>query len=128
VNSSPDGYVVTVLSAPGVPSALVYLAGEIDLAAAGALSDAMDRLSALAPANVMVDLADVTFACASLPNFLVGLRDSLPSDSALWACRPSPASSRILRTTGMDLVVTIRIDFPVVRDDAEPGERARRRN
>jgi anti-anti-sigma regulatory factor len=109
---SDDGYVVSVVAAPGVPSALVYLAGEIDLAAAVALAEAIARLSVLAPTDVIVDLADVTFACATLPNFFVALRNDLPLDATLSACRPGQASHRVLRTTGIDQIITIRWDPP----------------
>jgi anti-anti-sigma factor len=107
-----DGFAVTVLTAADVPAAVVRLAGDIDIAATVALSEAIDRLSTLAPATVMIDLADVTFACSTLPNFLARVHQVLPIGSTLTVCRPPTGTLRILQMTGMDQIATLRADLP----------------
>ncbi|WP_410811528.1 STAS domain-containing protein [Micromonospora sp. 067-2] len=109
---SGEHFVITVLAAPGGPTALVCLAGEIDLAAGPALSGVVDRLSASAPTEVVVDLADVTFACSTLPNFLVRVHRALPDSSALVVCRPTVNTRRLLQVTNMTRIATLRSDLP----------------
>lgn len=108
-----DGFAITVLAAPGTPTALICIDGDIDMAASAALSDATDRLSAAAPASVVIDLVGVTFACATLLTFLACLRQRLPADSTMLLCRPPAATLRLLRMTGMDQIATLRADLPM---------------
>ncbi|MFI6238835.1 STAS domain-containing protein [Micromonospora sp. NPDC050795] len=115
-----DHFVITLLAAPDGPSALVCLAGEIDLDAGPALSDVADQLSAFAPTEVVVDLADVTFACSTLPNFLARMHLTLPPNSALVVCRPTTNTHRLLEMTKMGQIATLRDDLPM------PGYRASR--
>jgi anti-anti-sigma factor len=116
---SDDGFAVNVLAAPAAPSALVCLVGEIDLAASAALSDAADRLSAIAPATVVVDLAGVTFAGAALLNFLAALHSILPAGATLMVCRPAVDVRRVLQITGMNHIAVICDDL-LAPDSASP--------
>ncbi|MGN9813675.1 STAS domain-containing protein [Micromonospora sp. BQ11] len=110
-----DHYVITVLTAPDAPTTLVRLAGEIDLAAGLALSDVAERLSAIAPSEVVVDVAAVTFACSTLPNFLSQVRATLPNSTALVVCRPTANTRRVLDMTAMGQIATLRDDLPPPR-------------
>ncbi|WCN79427.1 STAS domain-containing protein [Micromonospora sp. LH3U1] len=112
VQLSDDHFSITVLAAPEAPTALVCLAGEIDLEASSALSDVADRLSAIAPTEVVVDVADVTFACSTLPNFLARMHLGLPNSSALVVCRPTTNVQRLLDLTDMARIATLRADLP----------------
>ncbi|GLZ00680.1 STAS domain-containing protein [Actinoplanes sp. NBRC 103695] len=116
-----DGFAVTMHAAPGAPSALICLAGEIDMAASAALSDAVDRLSAATPATVVIDLADVTFACATLLTFLAHLRQRLPADATMLLCRPAAGTRRLLRMTGMEQIATLRADLPITARSPLPA-------
>ncbi|MEH1164119.1 hypothetical protein V6V47_01885 [Micromonospora sp. CPCC 205539] len=109
---SGDHFSITVLAAPEVPTALVCLAGEIDLAANSALSAVADRLSAIAPTQIVVDVAEVTFACSTLPNFLARVHLNLPDRSALLVCRPTTSIQRLLDLTDAGHIATLRDDLP----------------
>ncbi|MEU4788828.1 STAS domain-containing protein [Micromonospora tulbaghiae] len=112
VQVSGDHFVITVLTAPRPPAALVCLAGEIDMDADPALSGVVDRLSAVAPSEVVVDLADVTFASSTLLNFLARARVALRADTALVVCRPRHHTRRLLEMTNVGQLVTMRGDLP----------------
>lgn len=86
----------------------VTLAGEIDIAAYAVLSETVDWLVAVAPASVLVDLAELAFACAALPNFVVQVRHALPDDTEIILWRPRPATDWVLRVTDMAAIATIR--------------------
>lgn len=107
-----DGFTITVLAPPRGPSALVCLSGEIDMAASVALSHAANRLSTVAPAIVIVDLANVTFACSTLPNFVVHLHQCLPVSSTLLLCRPITSIRQLLQMTGMGEISVVRAHLP----------------
>ncbi|GIJ76660.1 anti-anti-sigma factor [Micromonospora phaseoli] len=109
---SGDNFSITLLAAPGATTALVCLAGEIDLTANSALADVVDRLSTIAPTEVVVDVAEVTFACSTLPNFLARMHLNLPNRSALVVCRPTTNVQRLLDLTDMGQIVTLRDDLP----------------
>ncbi|MCI4063975.1 STAS domain-containing protein [Micromonospora sp. R77] len=112
VQVSGDHFVINVLTAPRPPAALVCLAGEIDMDADPALAGVVDRLSAVAPSEVVVDLADVTFASSTLLNFLARAHLALTADTALIVCRPGPHTRRLLEMTGVGKLVTMRGDLP----------------
>jgi hypothetical protein len=82
------------------------LVGEIDIAANTTLADTIDWLIAQAPAVVVVDLADVTFASAALPNFLTRAAMALPA-VAVVVRYATPLTTWVLRATGLPNVVTI---------------------
>ena len=109
---SGDHFVIIVLAAPDGPTALVCLAGEIDLDAGPALWGVADHLSAIAPTEVVVDLADVSFACSTLPNFLARVHLTLPRSSALVVCHPPTNTQRLLLATDMGRIATLRDDLP----------------
>lgn len=93
----------------------VCLTGDIDNAASDVLSGTVEWLAALAPASVLVDLADVTFACSALPNFVVQILQAVPDGAELILKGASPATGWVLRVTDMAAIATIR------HEPAEPG-------
>lgn len=80
--------------------ARVCVEGEVDLAAETALVGAVERLATSGAAAVHVDIAAVTFAGSTLPNFLARVHDHLP-EAALFVCHPTPLHQRILEVTGL---------------------------
>ncbi|MEU8048550.1 STAS domain-containing protein [Micromonospora harpali] len=106
-------FVITVLTAPRCPTALVCLAGEIDMEAGPALSGVVDRLLTIAPTEVVVDLADVTFASSALPNFLARAHLALAAHTTLVVCRPRGSTLRLLQVTNMEAMVTLRRELTV---------------
>jgi anti-anti-sigma factor len=109
-----DGLTITVRALADARSALICLGGEIDHAGFQQLSDAADRLAKTAPASVYVDLGAVTFAGATLPNFLARVHDIVPNRAALVMCRSRPLVRRVLVLTGMSEIATLREDLPDV--------------
>ncbi len=85
----------------------VHLAGEMDMAASTVLSGTIDWLTRLAPASVLLDLTEVTFACATLPNFVVRLRQGLPDGAELVLWRPRPMTRWVLQVTDMAAIAAI---------------------
>ena len=118
-----DGFVdcshdptITIRALPGDSRAHVCLAGEIDVDASVVLSRAVDWLAMSAPVHVLVDLADLTFAGATLPNFLAHVRQVLPGEAGLTLWRPRPPAEWVLRITGMATIAHIRNGAAVVED------------
>ncbi|MET8152487.1 hypothetical protein ACIBSW_22660 [Actinoplanes sp. NPDC049668] len=107
--ASDHGLTVTARATAGKERrAHVCLTGDIDLAASAVLSATIDWLTALAPVSVLVDLADVTFACSTLPNFVVRIRRAVPDGTELVLWRARPATGWVLRVTDMATIATLR--------------------
>ena len=64
-------------------SAVIRVGGGIKTTASAALSAIADRPATEAPARVVIDLADVTFACSVLPAFLPQLHHRPPRASTI---------------------------------------------
>ena len=77
-------------------SARICLSGVVDPTAVGALQDVVARLRRAAPHTVVIDVAEVTFACSTRANFLVEIRSALAADAVVALARPSP----IIRRSG----------------------------
>lgn len=112
-HSSQHGLTVTARTRPGDARCVdVCLTGDIDMAALASLSETVDWLTALAPVYVRVDLAALTFACSTLPNFVVQVRRAVPDDAELILWRAGPTTSWVLQVTDMAAIATLR-DEPV---------------
>jgi anti-anti-sigma factor len=111
-NASVDQAVVTVSARPGEPIAYLRMAGEVDIAAEPALADAVDRLHAVAPRTVVVDLAAVTFACSALVNFVIRVRRAIPDGASVVLCRPTPTVRCLLSLLAMNAMVALPADLP----------------
>jgi hypothetical protein len=108
-HESEHGLTVTARTLPGDDRRVhVCLAGEIDMAASAALSKTVDWLTALAPIHVLIDLAELTFACSTLPNFVVRVRHALPDGAELILWRARPAAGWVLRLADMATIATLR--------------------
>ena len=84
------------------------------MAAATELAAVVDGLATAAVSTVFVDVADITFADSTLPNFCVLLRALLPTGAALAVCRPAPMTRWILEETGMGQILTLRDNLPLL--------------
>lgn len=100
---------VTVVAAPDSPSAWIRLVGDVDMGAEPALAEATDRLGSLTASLMVIDLAAVTFAGATLTHFVDTVHDAHP-DAALVLRQPSPLIRRILTVTGQDQFVVMTGD------------------
>ena len=105
---------VTVLSPVGGSWAQVCITGQVDPAAATELAATIDRLRKTPARLVFVDVAAITFADGSLPDFCRLLRAALPGRSALSICRPGPMTRRILEDAGICDILTVRDDLPLL--------------
>lgn len=123
---SDDGLAVTTMAAPSVTSALIRLSGDIDMTASAALSAIADRLATVAPARVVIDLAEVTFVCSVLPNFLAQLHHRLPAASTILLCRPTSGTRQVLLMTGMDQIATLSADLPLPGNPLPPTRSTQR--
>ena len=99
---------VTVIASPASHRVDVRITGDIDLAAAPVLAEAVRQLAIGSPRSVFVDLAGVTFAGSALPNFLARAYGRLPRGSSLVVCRPNPMTRRVLQMTDMTRILIVR--------------------
>ena len=86
--------------------------GEVDIATAGRLRDALDDLIREAHPTVIVDVADVSFMDSSGVGVLVAAaRRAGREHVQLVLCQPQPAVDLVLRTLQVDRILPI-IDSP----------------
>lgn len=100
---------VTIVMLPGdARRSHLRLAGEMDISSSAVLAQAVDWLTTSAPASVLMDLAELTFACSTLPNFVARVHRAVPDGAELVLWRPGPATEWVLRLTDMASIATIR--------------------
>jgi anti-anti-sigma factor len=109
VDSVRAGLMVSVRSDSSV--AYVRMAGAVDIAGDSELAAAVECLALLAPQTVVMDLADVTFACSTLANFLVRVNRVIPDGAAMVAHGAIPSVRRLLHLTAVDTLVGMRDDL-----------------
>jgi anti-anti-sigma factor len=103
---------VTVSAIPDERCAAVRIVGEIDSGAAPLLASSVRLLSRMSPNLVLIDVGDVEFAGAALPNFLATVHCQLPPDCCLVVCNPAPMVRWLLQATGITQIVSIRDHSP----------------
>jgi anti-anti-sigma factor len=94
----------TVSASPTTGTALVHLGGAIDPVVEPALREVVEQLGTAAPRTVLVDLAEVTFACSTLANLVVQVCAALPPEASLAVCRPSAMTRQVLTLAGVGWV------------------------
>ena len=109
---------VTVSARRREMTAYVRIAGEIDIAIEAALGDAIDRLVAVAPHTVEVDLTAVTFSGVNLANFFAQMYSVIPDGATIVAHGASPRVRRVLDLTGISELVSLHEDAPTRATDA----------
>jgi anti-sigma B factor antagonist len=80
---------------------VLSLAGELDLADAPALRDALRGAVERAPKRLVVDLTEVTFVDSTILGALVEARSALGGDAFALAA-PGPEVRRALEVSGLD--------------------------
>jgi anti-anti-sigma regulatory factor len=98
--------IMTMISADHA-RAVVTMAGDLDIDAWPDLYDAIDWLADAAPDTVTIDVAALTFVGSTLPNFLVRVRQAVPTASALTVSRPTHWTRFILHITDMARIAKI---------------------
>jgi anti-sigma B factor antagonist len=99
-----EGLSVSVESADG--SVVVHVAGEIDMASAPELRDALAEAVRRPPLRLTVDLAQVSFMDSSGLNALSWVRRAAPDTEVVLAW-PSRQCRQILEISGLDRVFTL---------------------
>jgi anti-anti-sigma factor len=91
----------------------IRIVGDLDMGGEQALADAIDSLSRLRPATIILDLTAVTFVGSVFAHFVASVHDTVP-DALVVLRNPSPMARLVLELTGLDT-------DPVVCDGAEPA-------
>lgn len=120
--SDPDGTFSISVTLRSARRAELLLSGDVDLPARQPLADAVDQLAAAAPDHIVVNLAAVTFAGATLVNFLASVRAAVPPRSVLVACRPAPLVHFVLRMTDAAQIATIHLDTCVCSNQRQSAD------
>ncbi|GAA4244925.1 STAS domain-containing protein [Dactylosporangium darangshiense] len=83
----------------------ISLCGAVDIAIEHELGSVLDHVSTAPPSSIVINVANVTFACSTLANFIVCLHNIAPAAPVvLLGC--TPRIHRVLCLTGVDSLVT----------------------
>ncbi len=88
---------------------IVVARGEVDIATAAELSQAMTEAVERSPTRVILDLADVTFMDSSGIKVIVHAQKNLPAGCQVVLRQPQPAVRMVFEVTGL-------IDLFVIED------------
>ncbi len=99
------------------------LIGEIDEDCEQVLTHTAADLRRLAPQRVFVDLAEVSFAGATLVNFLMRVVRAAPPTCATVLCRPTRQTVRLLRITSTDSIAARSDHLPDAWLDPHTADR-----
>jgi anti-sigma B factor antagonist len=94
---------------------VLSLAGELDLADAPALREALRRAAERSPKRLVVDLTDVTFVDSTILGALVEARSALGGDAFALAA-PGFEVRRALEVSGLDRHFTIESSAPPLHE------------
>jgi anti-sigma B factor antagonist len=89
---------------------VLSLCGEVDLASAGALQRAVDRVRTCGAAEVWIDLPRVGFIDSTGLSALVAARRSLTPDRELVLICPTGPALHVIELAGLDRIFKIRPD------------------
>lgn len=107
---------------------VISLSGEVDLATAPALHDALEEIVVhQGNLSVRVDLTGVTFMDSTgLNSLVVGLRDLRERGGHLAITNPRPAIVRLFELTGLSAVVDVTPgkDYPLGSDPTSTDHRS----
>jgi anti-anti-sigma factor len=82
---------------------LIKIGGELDMSTAALFNDMVEAVVCRRPARVVVDMADVTFLCATGLGGLIQARQTIAAGGGLLVLRtPSRPTRRLLTLTGTD--------------------------
>jgi anti-anti-sigma factor len=99
---APEGFAITMRHEAG--ATVLALLGELDLAAAPRVRDALDRIEQERPAHLVIDLSRLCFIDSSGIHLIVDAhRRLLAGRRSTLEIRPgSPAVQRIFQLTGLE--------------------------
>jgi anti-anti-sigma factor len=100
--SGPQGQFLAVEWDMTTGTAVVVLAGELDIASTPWLSGQLAQILARKPQQLVFDMARVGFLDCAAARLIAGPGRSLPEGRRPVIRRPSPAVRRILELTGLD--------------------------
>ncbi len=86
---------------------VLTVAGEVDLATAPALENAIEATLGGQPAALIIDLAQVTFLASAGMAALVGAHQRAGQSTRIAVVADGPATSRQLKMTNLDQVFTL---------------------
>jgi anti-sigma B factor antagonist len=83
------------------PPAVIEVSGEIDLNSAHLVTEAVERVAQIRPAQVVLDMADVRFFCADGLRVLLHARSTVSATGGQLLLRaPSAQTCHVLSLTG----------------------------
>jgi anti-sigma B factor antagonist len=101
-------FTISVAVAVDLSRAEVRLTGELDGAEGRHVEEIIDGLLGRGCRRVAIDLAGLGFlSCAGLTAFLRADREARAAGARVVLTRPTPMISRMLRLTGLDLVLAV---------------------
>ena len=86
---------------------MVSVAGEIDLATAPVLQDALDGVLTVYPTALIIDLSEVEFLGSAGLQILAATHDKLKDSTRLAVVADGPATSRPIQLTGLNEIFTL---------------------
>lgn len=111
-NPRTNKMVIVLAAAPGHRAVCMRITGDVDLVGESDLTSVALKLTVTPCWAVLVDLDGITFAGATLINFLFRLTTQLPEQPMVILCRPSPMTRRMIELTALDDVAMVRGDLP----------------
>lgn len=109
-NTSGDGYpfaeTMTTSVTERTEATVLTVAGDVDLATAPALENAIDAALAAKPTALVIDLAAVSFLASAGMAVLVGAHKRA-GDTRIAVVADGPATSRQLKVTSLDQVFAL---------------------
>lgn len=110
-NTSGDAYpladTMTTTVAAHDGATVLTVAGEVDLATAPALENAIDAILSGKPAALIIDLTAVSFLASAGMATLVAAHQRAGSTTAIAVVAEGPATSRQLKMTSLDQVFAL---------------------
>ncbi len=107
-NTSGDAYPLTDTMTTTVSAragaTVLSVAGEVDLATAPALENAIDAILGERPASLIIDLTAVSFLASAGMATLVAAHQRAGESTAIAVVADGPATSRQLKMTSLDQV------------------------
>ncbi|MFC8530385.1 STAS domain-containing protein [Nocardia sp. NPDC057227] len=98
---------------------VLAVAGEVDLATAPALENAIDAILGEKPASLIIDLTEVSFLASAGMATLVAAHQRAGESTAIAVVADGPATSRQLKMTSLDQVFSLYATL----DEAVAGRR-----
>lgn len=124
-NTSGDAYPLTDTMTTSVATrdgaTVLTVTGEVDLATAPALENAIDAALGSEPAGLIIDLTAVTFLASAGMAALVAAHQRAGDATAIAVVADGPATSRQLKMTSLDQVFALHTTLDAALADLRGG-------